>query len=239
MRPEFGETWVYESLVGAIPGLHLKASTAIAIQIVVFEGAMLAVAAIYDLWSAVPVGTVAVAVAGVGSWLMLRFSRTVREVSTPEPYRRLLFGSSVEVALSVLAFVLFVTYVFVVDPRQAEASLLTRLFGQEPPAIAVALMLLICWDVVYRIGTCWWATVVGLWRAIQYGFDGETTRRFLRIDALNVVFAGVQMALVPFVVDRPILAAALVGHLVAVIVVSALAILIQQRRVTTGRTLFS
>lgn len=239
MRPEFGEAWVYESLVGAIPGLHLKTSTAIAIQILVFEGAVLAVAAVYDLWSAVPAGTVAVAVAGVGSWLMLTFSQTVRAVSSPEPYRRLLFGSSVEVALSVLAFVLFVTYVFVVDPRQTQSSLLTALFGQKPPALAVALMLLICWDVVYRIGTCWWATVVGLWRAIQYDFDDETTRQFLRTDALNVVFAGVQMALVPFVSNRPILAVALVGHLVAVVVVSTLAILIQQQRVNTARTLFS
>jgi len=50
MKPEFGETWVYESLVGAIPGLHLSASTAIAVQVLVFEGAVLAVAAVYDLW---------------------------------------------------------------------------------------------------------------------------------------------------------------------------------------------
>jgi hypothetical protein len=239
MKVEFGETWVYESLVGAIPGLHLSASTAIAVQVLVFEGAVLAVAAVYDLWNAIPAGTAAVVVAGVGSWLMLRFSRTVRGVSTPEPYRRLLFGSSVEVALSILAFVLFVTYVFVFDPRNSQSSLLTSLFGPEPPVVAVSLLLLICWDVVYRIGTCWWATVVGFWRALTYGFDSETTAKFVRIDALNVVFAGVQVALVPFVLDRPVLVVALVGHLVAVVLVATLSIVVQQRRVPDSRTLLS
>ena len=231
MRPEYGETWVYESLVGAIPGLHLSARNAIVFQLVAFEAAVLAAAAVYDLWSAVPFGTVAVLVAGVGSWLMLLFSQRVREVETPESYRRLLFGSSAEVALSVLAFVLFVTYLFVVDPQASRPTLVTALLGSEPPPVAVALMLVIAWDVVYRIGTCWWATVVGLWRATQHGFDREVTRQLGRIDALNLAFAGLQVSLVPFLLEHPILVAAIVGHLVAVALVATASILLQRRKV--------
>jgi len=199
--------------------------------LVVFEALVLAVAAVYDLWNAVPAATVAVVVAVAGSWLMLTFSRTVRSLAPPEPYRQLLFGSSIELALSVLAFVLFVTYLFVVDPRGAGSTLLTELLGTNPPVVAVVLLLLICWDVIYRIGACWWATVAGFWRALNYPFDAETTRRLTRLDALNVAFAGVQVTLVPFVFDHPILVIAVVGHLVAVVVVSLGSVLLQRGKV--------
>lgn len=234
MAPNYGETWVYESLVGAVPGLQLSDRMALAIQLVLFEAAVLVVAAGYGLWSAVPAATAAIVVAVVGSWLMLTFSRTIRELRTPEPYRRLLFGSSVEMALSVLAFVLFATYLFVVDPRGSQPTLLQELLGPEPPAIAVVLLLLICWDVIYRIGTCWWATVVGFWRSLQYSFDRPTTRRFTRLDALNVLFAAVQVTLLPFVTDHLILVVAVVGHLAAVVLVASASIVLQRRRVTDG-----
>jgi len=160
MAPHLGETWVYESLVSAIPGVELSDRTALLIQFVVFEAIVLATAAVYDLWAAVPAGTAAIVVAVAGSWLMLTFSRTVRQLQPPTAYRRLLFGSSIELALSVMAFVLFVTYLFVVDPRDG-GSLLTDLLGAEPPVIAVVLLLLVTWDVIYRIGACWWATSTG------------------------------------------------------------------------------
>lgn len=228
--PNYGETWVYESIVGTIPGVRVSDRTAIAIQLVAFEAAVLVVAAVYGLWDAVLAGTVAVVVAGIGSWLMLRFSRAVRDLDAPGPYRRLLFGSSIEMALSVFAFVLLVTYLFVVDPQSGSPTLLEALLGPEPPAVAVALLLVISWDVVYRIGTCWWATVVGLWRAIRYRFDPETTRRYVRIDSLNVGFAGVQLLLVPLVIERPVLLIAVGGHLGAVVLVAAATIYLQQRK---------
>ena len=231
MAPHLGETWVYESLVSAVPGVDLSDRTALLVQFVVFEAIVLATAAVYDLWAAVPAGTAAIVVAVAGSWLMLTFSRTVRRLQPPTAYRRLLFGSSIELALSVLAFVLFVTYLFVVDPRDG-GSLLTDLLGAEPPAIAVVLLLLVTWDVIYRIGACWWATVVGFWRARRFDFDRETTRRFVRLDALNVAFAGVQVLLVPFVFGHPVLVAAVVGHLVAVVVVSVATVVLQRRAVT-------
>lgn len=226
MALEYGETWVYESLVGAIPGLNLSDRAALGLQFVVFEGLVLALAAVYDLWTAVPAATAAVGVAVIGSWLMLLFSRTLRGLEPPEPYARLLFGSSIELVLSVVSFVLFVTYAFVVD-----SALLADLLGSDPPAAAVALLLLVVWDVIYRIGACWWATVVGLWRALHYSFGTETTRQLTRLDSLNVTFAGVQVLLVPFVLDYTILVAAVVGHLVAVVVVALSTVVLQRRKV--------
>lgn len=230
MAPNEGATWVYESLVGAIPGIEVSDRVAIAIQLLIFESAVVAVAAIYGLWQGFVAGSVAVIVAGVGSWLMLTYSRAVRRASAPQPYRRLLFGSSIDVALSVFAFVLLVTFLFVVDPRSGGSTLLTELLGSEPPIVAVVLLLVISWDVVYRIGTCWWATVVGFWRSMQYRFDPDETRQYVWIDARNVGFAGVQLLLVPLVIDYPLLVVALVGHVVAVVLVASGSILLQGQK---------
>ena len=232
-QPEYGETWVYESLVGTVPGVDVSPRTAVVVQFVVFETAVLAVAAVYDLPDAVVPGTAAVVVATVGSWLMLRFSRAVRAIPGPERYRRLLFGSSVDVVLGVLAFVTLVTYLFVIDPRGSDRPLLVELFGPEPPAVAIWLALLVLWDVVYRIGTCWWASLVGLWRAVGCEVTPESKRRYRRVDAIPVGFASVQLLLVPFVVDRPILLVGLGGHLAAVVAVATLSIVIQQREERT------
>ena len=235
MTADRADAWVYESLVDAIPGADLSVRYSIGLQILAFEAAVLAVAARYGLWSAVPAATVAVAVAGVGSWFMLSISRRIREIDAPAAYTRLLFGSSVEVALSVLAFACFVTYLFVVDPRASESPLLTALLGTDPPAVAVVLLLLVSWDLVYRIGTCWWASVVALWRASRYAFDPATTRRYARIDGRYVVFAAVQLSLVPFVAEQIVLAVALIGHVLAVVVVSVAAIVLQRRRATPSQ----
>ena len=159
MRPDYGETWAYESIIGALPGVDLSRAEAIAIQLLVFETAVLALAWYYDLWNAAIAGTAAVAVAGVGSVEMLRISRTARMNETPEPYRRLLFSSSIEVVLAVLSFIALITHLFIFDP-QTGGRLVERLFGPDPPVLVVYLTLLVLWDLCYRIGTGWWASVV-------------------------------------------------------------------------------
>lgn len=223
MRPEYGETWVYESIIGALPGVDLSRGTAIAIQLAAFETAVLALAWYYDLWNAAVAGTAAVVVAAVGSVEMLRISRVARAPPSPEPYKRLLFGSSVEVVLAVLAFVALVTHLFVFDPADG-GSLVETLFGPEPPILVVYLTLLILWDLCYRIGTGWWTAVVALWRSARYRFDADTVDTLRQSDAETLGFAVVQLLLVPFVVDYPVLLAALVGHVLAVAVVIALSL---------------
>jgi hypothetical protein len=228
----YGDTWVYESIVGAVPGIDLSDLQAIAIQLGIFQTGVLVLAWYYDLWTAVLPGTVAVAVAAVGSGVMRQFGRRTRRLDLPEPYRRLLFGSSIEVVLGILAFVALVTHLFVFDPRTADPTLFEWLFGPDPPIPVVYLTLLILWDLCYRIGTSWWAAVVALWRSWRYSFDAETANRLRRLDALNVVFGLTQLAMVPFVLDRPVLLLAVGGHIVAVTVVSLAAM--ATLRVTAG-----
>jgi hypothetical protein len=220
----FGETWVYESIVGAIPGLALSDRQAIVIQLALFETGVVVLALLYDVPSAVLPGTVAVGVAAAGSVAMRQFGRRTRRLDLPEPYRRLLFGSSIEVVLGILAFVALVTHLFVFDPRYGDPPLLEWLFGPEPSVPVVYLTLLILWDLCYRIGTSWWAAVVALWRSWRYAFDAETVRRLRRLDALNVGFGLLQVAMIPFLLDRPVLLVAVGGHVVAVTVVSLSAI---------------
>lgn len=223
---EYSDTWVYENIITALPGVMLDEPEAIALQVVIFEAGMIALAWAYDLWEVVPAGSAAVFVAAVGSLAMLRLSSANRSADVPETYYRLLFGSSIEVVLAVLAFIAFVTHVFVFDPRNSATPLLESLFGEEPPVLAVYLMLLVLWDVCYRIGTSWWAAVVALWRSVRYQFDAETARRFRRLDAINIVFAVAQLVMVPFIRDQPVLLLALGGHVVAVSTVSGVAILL-------------
>ena len=221
VRPQYGETWVYESIVGALPGIDLSESQAVALQLALFEAAVLVFGWYYGLPEAALAGTAAVAVAAVGSVAMLRFSRATRAVSLPDAYRRLLFGSNVEVVLAVLAFVALVTHVFVFDP-----SLFAGLFGPDPPVVVVYLTLLVLWDLCYRIGASWWAAVVSLWRSVRYRFDAESATSLRRADAINVGFAATQLALLPFLADQPVLRLAVGGHVVAVGVVAGAAILL-------------
>ncbi|PSQ43416.1 hypothetical protein BRD17_06320 [Halobacteriales archaeon SW_7_68_16] len=221
---EYGDTWVYESIVGALPGIDISDRLAVAIQLGLFEVALLIVGVYYGLETAMMAGTAAVIVAAAGSAVMLVLSERTRSLPAPVAYRRLLFGSNVEVVLGVLAFVALITHLFVYDPRQPGVDLLTSLFGPEPPAVAVYLMLLILWDVAYRIGTSWWAIVVAVWRSYRYSFPSDAVRSYRRTDLLNVAFSGVQALLLPFVVDHPVLFAVIGGHVVAVLVAASLSL---------------
>jgi hypothetical protein len=226
-----GETWVYESIVGAIPGLSLSRPVAVGVQFALFEGVILALAAAYDLWSAVPAGTAAVVVAATGSYLVLALGEEIRRLGTPTAYRRLLFSSSIEVVLGVLSFVGLLTYLFAVDARSGQVPLFALPLGETPPVPAVYLALLVLWDLCYRIGTRWWAGLTGLLRTVRYRdqFDAEARARLLRVDLLTVAFALVQLLLVPFVWGRTLLTAAIVGHVLAVTLVSGASMLLLRR----------
>lgn len=230
MEPEFGETWTYESIVSALPGIDLSDRVAVAFQLVLFQIGVLAFAAVYDIWMAALAGTAAVIVAAGGSVVMLRMGTLVRSVSVSPAYRRMLFGSNIEVVLSVLAFIALVTYLLVVDPRQSATPLLNELFGPEPPMVLVYFTLLVLWDLCYRIGASWWIGVVSLWRAVRYPVDRETSATLRRVDRLNIGFGLLQVILVPFVIDHPSLVVALGGHIVAVTVFSGLSYLIAMSR---------
>jgi hypothetical protein len=228
-RPSYGETWVYESIVGALPGVELSEAQAVGIQFAVFELAVVVLAWAYDLWSAVPAGTVAVGVAAVGSVVMLRMGASIRRLDVPDAYRHLLFGSSIEVVLGIFAFVAFLTYLLVVDPRHG-TTLLEALFGPRLPPAAIYLVLLVVWDLCYRIGTSWWAAVVGLWGAFRFEFDSGTARALPQLYGQNALFGLLQAGLLPFVGDRPLLVVAIGGHVAAVTAVSAAAFAVVTRK---------
>lgn len=233
-RPEddYGRTWVYESIVGALPGIDLSGREAIALQLAIFQVGVLVFAWYYALWSAVLAGTAAVAVAAAGSLAMQRLGAANRAMAVPDRYYRLLFGSSIEVVLSVLAFIALVTHLFVFDPQTAGEPLLESLFGPEAPIVVIYLVLLVCWDLCYRIGTSWWVAVVSLWRALRVTSDAGTARRLIRLDLANVGYAVSQLVLVPFLLEQPVLLFAVSGHVLAVTVVSGASILLTRSAAT-------
>jgi hypothetical protein len=221
--PTFGDTWVYESLVGGIPGLDLSARQAIGIQFLLFETLVVGLTVGYDLpSSALVAGTVAVAVAAAGSVAMLYIGAATRELALPDAHRRLLFGTGVETLFGVLGFVAVVTYLL----SGAGPTPFETLVGGRSPAPVTFVTLLILWDLCYRIGTSWWTALVSLWRSLRYRVSPETARRCRHIDAATVGFSLLELALLPFVLDRTLLVWALVGHVVAVTAVSTAAILL-------------
>jgi hypothetical protein len=218
--------WAYESIIRSVPGVNTSRAVALAAQVVGFEAAVLAVAIWYNLPRAAIAGTVAVVVALVGSVFMLRLSRVIRREAVPIAYRQVLFGSRIEIVLGLLAFCLLQTYVFVYDPRHGSESLLTAVLGEEPPVVAVFLFLVIGWDLAYRIGVGWWASVVGLWRSYHYRttLSASVRARLRRIDAVTIGFGAVQLLFVPLLAGHPLLQYLLVGHTAAITLVSGASI---------------
>lgn len=221
---EYGDTWVYEGIIGAIPGLSLAPGTALVVQFVLFEVAVLGLGWFYGLPGPAVAGTVAVLVATAGSGALMRIAGQVRSEPVPAAYQRLLFGSNVEVVLAVFAFCALITHLFVIDPQFAETTLVESLFGQAPPPPAIYLTLLILWDVCYRIGAGWWASVAALYRSVNFQFDPQMSKRLRRADLETAGFGLLQLALVPFLVDQPVLFAGVVGHVLAVLVVTTLSV---------------
>ncbi|AAG20558.1 MULTISPECIES: hypothetical protein [Halobacterium] len=219
----YGETWVYESIVGAIPGIDISDRLAVLIQFVLFEVGVLVTAAVYDLPGAILPGTAAVLVAAAGSAFMLDIGARARGPGVPARYRQLLFASSIEVVLGVVSYVLLMTYLFVWDPRDG-ATLVAGLLGEQPPVIPSALALLVLWDVCYRIGTGWWAAVVALWRSLTQSLQPATASRMAGVDKRTLGFGTAQAVLLPFVWGHPLLVFAVAGHVVAVIVVTTVSL---------------
>jgi len=219
--------WVYESIVRSVPWINTSRSVALAAQLIGFEAAILVLAAIYDLPAAAIAGTVAVLVSVAGSAFMLRLSSGVRSEEAPPEYARLLFGSSIEIVLGLMAFFVLIVYVFVYDPRQPGEALVTAILGERPPLLFAFLLLVVGWDVAYRIGVGWWASVVGLWRSIRLAdrLSPAARRRFRRLDALTIGFSAVQLLLVPVLAGHPVLQLAVLGHVLAVLLVSGTSIL--------------
>lgn len=227
---DYGDAWVYESIFGALPGLSVSPRVAVLGQFALFETAVVLGALVFGLPQALVPGTVAVGLAAAGSVAMIQIGRHARSSGVPPAYRRALFGSNIEVVLGLMAFVILVTYLFVVDPRGPGETLLARLLGPEPPAVAVVVFLLICWDVCYRIGTGWWASVVSLWGALRLEYPADTRRRLVRAYLGTMAFAVLQLSLLPFLIGDPFLAVAVAGHVVAVGIVTAAAIGLVRRQ---------
>jgi hypothetical protein len=225
------DRWVYESIVGAIPGVHFSRMQAVGIQLGLFGLGVVALAALTDRWDAVPAGLAAVVVVSAGSVFMLTLGRRVRELDVPDLYTHTLFGSQIEIVLGVLSFVGLVTYLFVADPRQPGRPLLEMLLGPEPSLLATYFTLLVLWDVCYRIGTGWWASLVGLWRSVLFGDDLDPTTReaLLTVDLLTIAFGAVQIVLLPFLGEQPLLQVLVMGHVAAVVLVSGASVLLLWR----------
>lgn len=227
LEPLESGDWAYVTLVSAVPGVSLGPRSALAVQFFLFEGIAVGLAAWYGRWEALLFATTAIGVATIGSGLMLLLSDEVRALDPPPRYRQALFHSSIDVVMGLVAFIGLLTYLLV----SGRGTLLQRVVGDPVPAPAVFFALLVAWDLSYRIGTAWWASITGLWRAVSFGrgLPAAVRQNYARVDLFTLAFAGVQLLLVPFLWGDRVLAWLVIGHVVAVAIVSSLAIGLQLR----------
>lgn len=220
--------WVYESIVRSVPGVNASRRVALAVQFLAFEVAILGLGWYHGLWETALAGTAGVVVAVAGSAFMLRLSRGLRTEAGPDRYVDLLFGSGIEIVLGLLSFVVLIVYAFVYVPEGSGQTLLAGLLGPRPSPAFAFVLLLVAWDVAYRIGVGWWASVTGLWRsvAMRAALPAATRRHYARLDAMTIGFASLQLLLVPVLAGHPLLRLALLGHVLAVAVVSGASILL-------------
>jgi hypothetical protein len=165
--------WAYVSIVSALPWLSMGGRRAIALQFVLFEGVAVALGVWYARWSALALGTVAIAVASAGSYLMLGLTDRIQRLDPPTSYRRAVFDSSIDVVMGVIAFVALVTYLLV---DAGSPGLLEWYLGAPLPPLAVFFALVVAWDLCYRIGTGWWAAITVLWRSACYRPPSSASR---------------------------------------------------------------
>jgi len=229
-RPTGDTEWVYESIVRSVPIVNTSRRTALAVQFLGFEAAVLLLGWYHGLPEAAIAGTVGLLVAVGGSAFMLRLSSGFRSHNRPRRYLELLFGSRIEIVLGLVSFILLIVYVFVYDPQMNGPSLVSTLLGEQPPLLFTFVLLMIGWDVAYRIGVGWWACVTGFWRTVRYGntLDAKKRRQFARLDAMTIGFASLQLLFVPILFGHPILQTIVVGHVVAVGAVSGASIAMLQ-----------
>lgn len=218
----YGEAWVFESIVGAIPGVHLDDGAALAVQFLLFETGAVVLAAVYGRWDTLLPGTVAIVVATAGSALMLDIGRRARSPAVPATYRRLLFSSNLEVVLGVVGYAAVLTVIFVAEPRVGR-PFLPAVLGPDPPLVPTFFFLMVLWDLCYRIGTGWWTALLALWRSVALPADPAADATLAAVDRRTAAFGLLQLALVPFLLDYPWLAAGVIGHVLAVLTVLAVA----------------
>lgn len=223
--------WAYVSLVAAVPGLSTDNRSAVTVQFGLFEGTAIILAAIYDLWQLLPFATTAIVISTLGSYLMVSLSDRIQSLNPPESYRRTLFDSSIDILMGLVAFITLITYLFI-DAISSRVGLVEQLFGASPPALVVFFALFVAWDLTYRIGIVWWTSITGLWRTITFRTEETDSAHngYLRADLYTIVFAGLQLLLAPFLWPDRLLVLFLVGHVLAVLVVSGLAIGLQRTR---------
>ncbi|MFB6104659.1 MAG: hypothetical protein ABEJ57_06195 [Halobacteriaceae archaeon] len=218
------------SLIGLLPGVSLRPGHALLVQFLGFETVAVLLATYYGLWSALPFATVAIAIAAIGSSLILGLRAELHTAALPPAARRLLFDSSVDVLMGLVAYIGFLTYL-IVDTRGPDPTVLETVFDGPAPAPVVFFTLVVAWDLTYRIGIGWWASITGLWRTLRH--DPPTApgarRSAIRADWYTISFAAVQLLVVPFLWAHRLLAALVVGHVLAVLLVSGLSIVLKRR----------
>jgi hypothetical protein len=160
---------------------------------------------------------------------MSLLSERIHSANPPDSYRRVVFDSSIDIVMGLIAFITVITYLLI-DAYNPTNGFLARLFAGAPPAPVIFFALIIAWDLTYRIGIGWWTSITSLWRTVMVRTGQSRHYDYHYADLYTIAFAALQLLLLPFLWPDRFLSYLLIGHVAAVLIVSSLAIGLQLHR---------
>jgi len=242
-----GEKWAYEIILENVPPFKwLPSRFRVLSQLLLMEILGMTIALLYGLpVRSIIFGSLAILAVIASSMLAVRIAPRIRSLRTPsaslerdvlDNYRVRIFSRNHhDVLLGLMIFTLVTLYLLTFGN-----SNLSYWLGQEFPSSILLFVLLLLWDVSYRIGLGIWMSFLALYRSTQ--FLGASRRRLAsgytpyrelatlkRLDLNNVFFGLWPLSLLPLLSSDNILIFSVVGYAWLVSLLSVLSYLLMDR----------
>lgn len=178
------QKWLYEHVVERVPGLsRLPARTSVLIQLLIMEALGLALGKAFAVEPmALARGSLLIIAVAASSELLLvvaprlRLIKVMTGAEEPEAtgeemggilgaYGRWVFHPwHLEAAPGALMFV--GAWMMLLPVRQEGASVLEQMLGRSPTPLLLLPVVLLSWDVCYRLGVGLWVAMLSAWRSL-------------------------------------------------------------------------
>ncbi|MFQ6061700.1 MAG: pyridoxamine 5'-phosphate oxidase family protein [Methanosarcinales archaeon] len=229
--------WVYEEIVSRIPPFSLlsyKSSILLQLLLLLFIG--LFIGYIYHLDSIVLLyGSIGIFVAVLWSLLILQLGPTLRKFRAPlnqkenallEQYKKILFHKNhYEMIPGIIIFVLLMLYLYVFHQYFSRRSMMESWFGEHPSPILLIFVMILLWDICYRMGLGIWTTTLSMWRSLNLKKMAEKRtelehtpytelKHLKKLDINNMFFGIISLLLLPIIQDDYLLVLSILAFVI-------------------------
>lgn len=239
--------WIYEIILENLPPFRwLPKGYNVLLQILIVEVVGMSFAFYLSLpLSSMVLGSLAVVVTSLWSYLLYHISTTIHKLEKPsaplekqtiEKYQELLFSQRhYEFYMGVAVLWFLIAYFVLIDH-----SVLSYWLGGSIPIVPLFLVGLLLWDLSYRLGVGLWSAVIAFKRSTNFiKVSGMRTKMsytayselntLKRMDSINLIFGLVTLLLYPLFRFDILLFAALIAYSTVILFFSAASIVVMAR----------